>query len=129
MGYTMTSNGLLRCARMVACGVVLSSATGLSAQDAAKQEMNLPSGHHLLLPVPGGAQRVNSLPISTAASPDGRWVVTLNAGYGTLESDYEQSLAVVNVKTGALRDFPDSRTLIKAKQSFFSGLAFYGDGT
>jgi len=121
----MTSNGLLRCA----CCVVLSAATGLAAQDSAKKEMNLPSGHQLLLPVPGGAQRTNSLPISTTASPDGRWVLTLNAGYGTVESGYEQSLAVLNVKTGALRDFPDSRTLVKAKQSFFSGLAFSADGT
>jgi len=115
--------------RLAACCVVLSAASGLAAQDSAKKEMDLPSGHTLLLPVPGGAQRTNSLPISTTASPDGRWVLTLNAGYGTLESDYEQSLAVLNVKTGALRDFPDSRTLVKAKQSFFSGLAFSADGT
>src|ERR1700759_1789319 len=120
MGYTMTSNGLFRFTCGVACSAVLSAATVLSEQDAAKKEMNLPSGHQLLLPVPGGAQRVNRLPISTTASPDGRWVLTLNAGYGTLESGYQQSLAVLNVKTGALRDFPDSRTLIKAKQSFFS---------
>jgi DNA-binding beta-propeller fold protein YncE len=125
----MRCEGLFRYVRGAACFLVLSAATGLSAQDSQEKVMDLPSGHQLLLPVAGEAQRVNSLPISTTASPDGRWVVTLNAGYGTLESGYKQSLAVLNVKTGALRDFPDSRTLIRAKQTFFSGLAFSADGT
>jgi DNA-binding beta-propeller fold protein YncE len=66
--------------------------------------------------------------MSLAVSPDRRWVVSLNAGYGTFESGYMQSLAVLNVRTGELRDFPDARTLIDAKQTFFSGLAFSTDG-
>jgi hypothetical protein len=49
-----------------------------------------------------------------AVSPDGRYVVTVNAGLnagGTFESQYEQSLAVLDTQTGALADFPDDRTL------------------
>jgi DNA-binding beta-propeller fold protein YncE len=60
--------------------------------------------------VPGSPQRVNSEPISMAVSPDGRYVVTVNAGYGTFESKYEQSLAVMDTQTGKVVDFPDDRT-------------------
>jgi DNA-binding beta-propeller fold protein YncE len=81
-------------------------------------------------PVPGGPQRLNSLPMSMAISPDGRYVVTVNAGYGTYESRYMQSLAVLDTETGTLADFPDDRTLARSdKQTLFSGLAFSRDGS
>ena len=90
--------------------------------------LDLPTSKQLLPGVPGAPQRVNSLPISMAVSPDGRWVVMVNAGYGTYESDYDQSLAVVNVATGAVVDSPDQRTKVKAGQTLYSGLAFSADG-
>ena len=56
-------------------------------------------------------------------------MVTVNAGYGTFESNYEQSLAVLDTKTGMLADFPDSRTFARtSKQTLYSGLAFSRDG-
>jgi DNA-binding beta-propeller fold protein YncE len=56
-------------------------------------------------------------------------VVTVNAGFGSFESKYEQSLAVLDTTTGALTDFPDDRTVSKTdKQTLFSGLAFSRDG-
>jgi DNA-binding beta-propeller fold protein YncE len=80
-------------------------------------------------PVPGDPKRLNSLPISIAVSPDGRYIVTVNAGYGTFESGYMQSLAVLDTGTGAVADFPDDRTLARdAKQTLYSGLAFSKDG-
>src|ERR1700742_2203557 len=82
----------------------------------------------IVRPVPGGPQRINSLPMSMAISPDGRWVVTVNAGYGTVESGYKQSLAVLDTKTGEVQDYPDERTGLKAKQTLYSGLAFSADG-
>jgi DNA-binding beta-propeller fold protein YncE len=93
------------------------------------RRVDLPSSKELLLPVPGGAQRVNSLPMSLAVSPDGRWVVSLNAGYGTYESNYAQSLAVMDTRSGVVKDFPDARVGERATQTYFSGLAFGGDGT
>ncbi len=79
--------------------------------------------------IPGHPQRLNSLPISMAVSPDKRYVVTVNAGYGTFESQYEQSLAVLDTKTGTLADFPDDRTEARsAKQTLYSGLVFSPDG-
>ena len=78
--------------------------------------------------IPGHPQRLNSLPMSMAVSPDGRYVVTIDAGYGTRESKFEQSLSVMDTQTGTVADFPDDRTLVYAKQTLYSGLAFSRDG-
>jgi DNA-binding beta-propeller fold protein YncE len=92
------------------------------------QAIDLPTSKQIVRPVPGGPQRLNSLPMSMAISADGRYVVTVNAGYGTYESQYYQSLAVLDTKTGVVADFPDDRTALAAKQTLYSGLAFSGDG-
>lgn len=93
------------------------------------QTLDLPTSKQLTLPVPGAPQRINSLPMSIAVSPGGRYIVTVNAGYGTFESDYEQSLSVLDTATGKVSDFPDARTLVNAKQTLYSGLAFSRDGS
>jgi DNA-binding beta-propeller fold protein YncE len=95
----------------------------------AAQTVDLPTSKQLIGEIPGHPQRLNSLPISMAVSPGGRYVVTVNAGFGTFESLYEQSLAVVDTQTGAVADFPDARTLVGAKQTLYSGLAFSRDGS
>jgi DNA-binding beta-propeller fold protein YncE len=92
------------------------------------QAIDLPTGKEIVQPVPGNPQRLNSLPISMAVSPDARYVVTVNAGYGTFESGYMQSLAVLDTQTGTVTDFPDDRTSLQAKQTLYSGLAFSSDG-
>jgi hypothetical protein len=66
-------------------GVVLGVGLGLGHQ-VLGQEVHLPSSKELGT-VPGSPHRLNSLPISMAVSPDGRYVVTVNAGYGTFESN------------------------------------------
>ena len=95
---------------------------------ASAQTIDLPSSKQLIGEIPGHPQRLNSLPISMAISPDGRYVVTVNAGYGTFESQYLQSLAVLDTTTGALSDFPDARTPVQGMQTLYSGLAFSRDG-
>jgi YVTN family beta-propeller protein len=101
----------------------------LAAGVVAAQTVNLPTGKQLIGEIPGHPQRLNSLPISMAVSPDGRYVVTANAGYGTYESNYEQSLAVLDTRSGSVEDFPDARTPAGAKQTLYSGLAFSRDGS
>jgi len=108
---------------------VFFAALVLGAGVLAAQTIDLPSSKQLVGEIPGHPQRLNSLPISMAVSPDGRYVVTVNAGYGTFESQYEQSLAVLDTQTGALADFPDPRTVVKAHQTLYSGLAFSRDGS
>ncbi len=112
--------------RAACCGLLIG--LGLGAVAGAQSTVDLPSSKQLMLPVPGGAQRLNSLPMSLAVSPDGRWVVSLNAGYGTFESGYAQSLAVMDTQTGVVKDFPDARVGENAAQTLFSGLAFGADG-
>jgi len=93
------------------------------------QTVDLPTSKQLIGEIPGHPQRLNSLPMSMAVSPDGRYVVTVNAGFGAYESQYDQSLAVLDTRSGALTDFPDARTLAEtAKQTLYSGLAFSRDG-
>ncbi len=103
------------------------AATGVLAQGTGAV-VDLPSSKQIVGLAPGSPQRVNSEPVSMAVSPDGRYVVTVNAGYGTFESKYEQSLAVMDTRTGRVVDFPDERTATTGKQTLYSGLAFSADG-
>ncbi len=90
--------------------------------------IDLPTSKQIVRPVPGSPKQLNSLPMSMAVSPDGRYVVSVNAGYGTFESNYMQSLAVMDTRTGKVEDFPETATAPKANQTLYSGLAFSRDG-
>ncbi|HEY0747577.1 MAG TPA: hypothetical protein VGD63_12810, partial [Steroidobacteraceae bacterium] len=57
---------------------------------------NLSTSKQLLAPLPGAPRRLNSLPMGIAQSPDGRFLAILNAGYGTYESHYAQSIALLD---------------------------------
>ena len=107
----------------------LAAAFAISTGTLSGQTVDLPTSKQLIGEIPGHPQRLNSLPMSMAISPDGRYVVTVNAGYGTRESNFEQSLAVLDTSTGTLTDFPDDRTQVYAKQTLYSGLAFSRDGS
>ncbi|HLY61548.1 MAG TPA: bifunctional YncE family protein/alkaline phosphatase family protein [Terriglobia bacterium] len=63
-----------------------------------------------------------------ALSPDGKYLAVLNDGYGTAESGFQQSIAVIDVKTNKLADYPDTRLGKKARQAYFIGLGFSPDG-
>ncbi|WP_252263395.1 beta-propeller fold lactonase family protein [Paracidobacterium acidisoli] len=92
------------------------------------QSIPLPTSKQILPPVPGSPQQMNSLPMHAAWSPDHRWLALINAGYGTAESSYQQSIAVLDASTGKLTDNPDARTLVNAPQTMYSGVAFSTDG-
>ncbi len=95
----------------------------------AQTAVNLPSSKQVATVLPGAPARINSLPMSMVISPDGQYAATLNAGYGVAESQYDQSVLVVNLKTGAQVDFPDSRTQARVShQTFYQGLAWSRDG-
>jgi DNA-binding beta-propeller fold protein YncE len=93
-----------------------------------RERRNLSTSKSLLLPEPGEPQRTNSLPLTAALSPDGRYLALLNNGYGTDESGEHQSIAILDLTSGSLADFPDERLGRRTHQSYFLGLAFSGDG-
>lgn len=95
---------------------------------AAVGQINLPTSKQLVEPVPGGPQRLNSLPMTAAISPDRRYLAVVNAGFGTFESLYQQSIAVLDIQTGKVTDFPEPRTATGLPQTLYSGLAFGKDG-
>jgi DNA-binding beta-propeller fold protein YncE len=107
----------------------LTLALALGAATLKGQTIDLPTSKQLIGEIPGHPQRLNGLPMTMAVSPDSRYVVTVDAGYGTRESKFEQSLSVLDTQTGAVTDFPDDRTPVYAKQTLYSGLAFSRDGS
>ena len=118
--------------KLVRALVLLSgTCTAAHAQAPVEHEggtINLPTSKEIHGIVPGSPQRLSSLPVAMAVSPDGRYVVTVNGGYGSFESRYFQALAVLDTRTGKLVESPDTRTLIRSGQILFSGLAFSADG-
>jgi len=91
------------------------------------QQKNLPSGH-LLMNVPGDPQLTNNLPTVLAVSPDGRFVAVLNNGYGSYTSDQKQSIAILNLASNQIIDFPETLMASGAAQTFFHGMVFSRDG-
>lgn len=95
---------------------------------AAAQTINLPTSKRLFEPVPGSPQRINNLPMSMVVSPDHRYVVTVDAGYGGAAYGVMQSLTVYDTETHTVTNVPDTRTHLNAHQTLYSGLAFSRNG-
>ena len=93
------------------------------------QTIHLSTSKEIVGPVPGSPKPLNSLPMAAAWSPDHRYLALVNAGFGTVESNYEQSIAILDTQTGKLTDYPEERTEIQQPQTYYSGIAFSGDGS
>jgi DNA-binding beta-propeller fold protein YncE len=94
------------------------------------RRINLPTSKNLTIPVPGYLARTNSFPATIALSPDGRYAALLNQGYGTEQAGARQSIAILDLSSNELHDFPDARLSddYSTRQSYFIGLAFSSDG-
>src|SRR5277367_1158939 len=112
----------------VAVMALMTALPDLQAQ-LASRTIPLPTSKELAEPAPGSPKMLNSLPMTAPISPDGRYLALVNAGFGTFESRYEQSIAVLDIKTGKVTDFPEPRTAMGLPQTLYSGLAFGKDGT
>ncbi len=101
-----------------------------AAQDRRPDDLpiNLPTSKQMTTPTPGRLSSTNSFPATIAISPDGRYAALLNNGYGTQETLAMQSIAVLDLNTNQLADFPDKRFGEEVHQSFFLGLVFSSDG-
>ena len=90
--------------------------------------INLSTSKQLTVPTPGHVGSTNSFPVTMVLSPDGHYAALLNDGHGTQETLGHQSIAVLNLSTNQIADFPDARLPEDAHQSYFIGLAFSSDG-
>ncbi|HET7750544.1 MAG TPA: bifunctional YncE family protein/alkaline phosphatase family protein [Terriglobales bacterium] len=106
---------------------MISLALGYEKKISQQQIISLPSSKRLLAP-PGNPQPTNGLPVATVLDPSGRYLALLNAGFGTAESHYRQSVAILDLQSNQLTDFPDPRLGPHARQAIFLGLAFSPDG-
>src|SRR6516162_7848732 len=129
MGSSMSLNRLIATILLCSFATLSLAQTGAGPQRPVAKEILLPSSKKLQEPALGSPQRTNSLPVTMALSPDGKYLALLNAGYGSVESKYQQSIAILETATNQLHDFPDSRLPVLAKQSFFVGLAWSTDGS
>jgi len=107
----------------------LVSVASVSQSPDQTKEVPLPSSKTLLLPAIGSPQSTNSFPTALAMSPDGKYLAILNNGRGTAEAKFQQSIALLDIASNQLRDFPDPRLVLDAKQTYFLGLAWSSDGT
>jgi DNA-binding beta-propeller fold protein YncE len=108
--------------------VVISSASEGQTDRHEKGSISLPTSKILTTPSPGRIGSTNSFPATIAMSPNGRYAALLNNGYGTQETLAMQSIAVLDLKTNQLADYPDKRFGEEVHQSYFLGLVFSSDG-
>jgi len=92
------------------------------------RQIQLPTSKSLTVPSPGVLGSLNGFAAAMAVSPDGRYAAILNDGYGTQQNQVHQSIAVLDLSTNQLADFPEDRLPEEAHQSYFLGLAFSSDG-
>ena len=109
---------------------ILAVHIALSAQEAKPETSSipLPTSKRLTIPTPGRIGATNSFPATITLSPDGRYAALLNNGYGTQETMAMQSIAVLDLKTNQIAEFPDKRFGEDVHQSYFLGLVFGSDG-
>ena len=107
------------------CVLFLWAVVSLFAQN---RKIPLPTSKQLTVPSPGRIGSLNSFPASIALGPDGHYAAFLNDGYGTQVNLGFQSIAVLDLETNQIVEFPDERLPEDAHQSYFLGLAFSSDG-
>ncbi|MGH9352905.1 MAG: hypothetical protein ACRD2G_12210, partial [Terriglobia bacterium] len=119
--------GAFAAGAVIQCGRQQTKQQAKSAPESQGHSVHLSTTKLLDLPAPGHPQKTNSFPTALALSPDGQYVAVLNNGYGTAESSFEESIAVLNLSSNQLQDFPDKR-LARSAQTYFLGLVFSSDG-
>jgi len=119
-----------RFSRIIPLAALLAIHIPLPAQNPPSNasSISLPTSKLLTTPVPGRIASTNSFPATIAPSPDGRYAALLNNGYGTQETVATQSIAILDLKTNQLSDYPDKRFGEEAHQSYFLGLVFGSGG-
>jgi DNA-binding beta-propeller fold protein YncE len=92
------------------------------------RQISLPTSKSLTVPSPGVLRALNGFAAAMTVSPDRRYAAILNDGYGSQQSQAHQSIAILDLNTNQLTDYPEDRLAAEAHQSYFVGLAFSSDG-
>ncbi len=92
------------------------------------RQIPLPTSKRLIGTSPGIIGSLNGFTPTIALSPDKRYAALLNDGYGTQRNHAHESIAILDLSTNQLADFPEERLSEEAHQSYFIGLAFSSDG-
>ena len=120
---------MIRFARMVfPIAIILVQVAFAQDRTPSTSSISLPTSKTLTIPAPGRIASTNSFPATIALSPDGRYAALLNDGYGTQETLAMQSIAILDLKTNQVADYPDKRFGEDVHQSYFLGLVFGSDG-
>jgi DNA-binding beta-propeller fold protein YncE len=120
---------LRRVLYLLALLVSVATLTLLVAQNQrAPRQVSLPTSKVLTVPSPGVLGSLNGFAAAIAVSPDGRYAAILNDGYGSQQNQAHQSIAILDLSSNHLADFPEERLSEEAHQSYFVGLAFSSDG-
>jgi DNA-binding beta-propeller fold protein YncE len=116
---------------MVALGLLFAQ-KGLSfarfGTEASSRQVPLPTSKVLMGLSPGVLGSLNGFTPTIALSPDRRYAALLDDGYGSERNHGHQSIAILDLASNQLSDFPDARLGQDARQSYFLGLAFSSDG-
>jgi DNA-binding beta-propeller fold protein YncE len=113
---------------LLAAFLGLQIAVPLAQEQPVASSISLPTSKTLTIPAPGRIGATNSFPATIVISPDGRYAALLNNGYGTQETMAIQSIAVLDLKTNQITEFPDKRFGEDVHQSYFLGMVFASDG-
>src|SRR5437764_9385043 len=120
----LRSGGIVKRLLGIAAMVLVALVVLVLAKEPTKsKDVNLSTSKVLHTPSLGRIGPVNSFPVTIALSSDGRYAALLNFGYGTQKSQAHQSIAVLDLKSDQITDFPDDRLAESAKQTYFIGLA------
>ena len=117
-----------RTIRLLAFLFAVAAISPLQAQNTEPRHIPLPTSKILAVPSPGVLGSLNGFAAAIAASPDHHYAAILNDGYGTQQNQAHQSIAILDLNTNQLTDFPEERLAVEAHQSYFLGLAFSSDG-
>jgi len=123
----VTREETVKCFPALLLPIVVFSLLPLFAQTTPVQTP-LPTSKQLSVPSPGRLGSLNGFAGAIALSPDKHYAALLNDGYGSQANQAHQSIAIIDLETNQLADFPDARLPEGAHQSYFVGLAFSSDG-
>lgn len=110
---------------LLAAGTVLPAQQG----QVLLRQIPLPTSKRLIGSSPGVLGQLNGFTPTIALSPDKRYAALLNDGYGTQRNHAHQSIAILDLNTNQLTEFPEQRLSEETEQSYFIGLGFSSDGS